>query len=389
MRKRLLVNLLVLCLVFTGLSLSQAAAEESYKVGALFSLSGRGAILGEPEKKTVQLIQEQINSEGGINGHPLEVVIYDDESDEGVCVAAFRKMAEQDGVAAVIGPSLSGPSLAVVPLAEEFKLPLIACAASYKIVTANRETGEQYKWVFKTAQSDSLAVSAIYAHMKRRGIRRIAILTEETGFGLSGREELLRLAPAFEISVVAAETYGPRATSMIPQLTRIKRLDRQAIVNWSIGPTQIVVMHNWRDLGMSVIPLYQSHGFGSPRNLALAGNAGEGVYCPLSACIIAPILPDNHPQKKVTMAYWQDYTKKYNEPVSSFGGHAWDAIHLVIDAFKAVGPQEEPMRDYLEYREGFVGQTGVFNFSPIDHNGLTREAFTMVVVRDGKWALAE
>jgi branched-chain amino acid transport system substrate-binding protein len=150
-----------------------------------------------------------------------------------------------------------------------------------------------------------------------------------------------------------------------------------------------VVMHNWRDLGMSVIPLYQSHGFGSPRNLALAGNAGEGVYCPLSACIIAPILPDNHPQKKVTMAYWQDYTKKYNEPVSSFGGHAWDAIHLVIDAFKAVGPQEEPMRDYLEYREGFVGQTGVFNFSPIDHNGLTREAFTMVVVRDGKWALAE
>ncbi|UCF03095.1 MAG: branched-chain amino acid ABC transporter substrate-binding protein, partial [Deltaproteobacteria bacterium] len=82
------------------------------------------------------------------------------------------------------------------------------------------------------------------------------------------------------------------------------------------------------------------------------------------------------------------YQEKYNEPLSSFGGHGWDALNLVIDALKAVGPDSAKIRDYIETRTNFIGQHGVFNFSPTDHNGLTKEAFEMVVVKDGDWALA-
>jgi branched-chain amino acid transport system substrate-binding protein len=366
---------------------AQAKAAEAYKVGAVFSVTGRASFLGDPEKKTAVMLQEEINKKGGINGHPLELIIYDDESDATKCTLAVRKLITRDNVCAIIGPSLSGLSLAVVPEAEKHQIPLVSCAASYKIVTKDPDTGEQWKWVFKTPQSDSMAVEAIYSHMKKHGISKIAILSGTTGYGESGRSELLRLAPQYGITIVADEKYGPKDTDMTAQLTKIKGLAPQAIVNWSIGPTQVVVVRNWKELGMTNITFYQSHGFGSRKNIELAAGAAEGVYCPLGACNIAKILPDDDPQKAVTMAYLQAYTAKYHEPLSSFGGHAWDALSMVEKALGAVGCDKAKIRDYLEHLTGFVGQHGIFNFSPKDHNGLTKDAFHMVVVKNGDWAL--
>jgi len=145
---------------------------------------------------------------------------------------------------------LSGLSLAVIPVAEEHKTPLVSCAASYKIVY-NEKTGKPYKWVFKTPQSDSMAVDAIYTHLKNRGINKIAIMSVTTGFGASGRSELIRLAPDYNMSIIADEKYGPKDTDMTAQLTKIKGQAPAAIVNWSIGPTQVTMIRNWRDLGMT------------------------------------------------------------------------------------------------------------------------------------------
>lgn len=364
-------------------------AVDPYKVGAVFSVTGRASFLGDPEKKTALMLQEQINKKGGINGHPLELVIYDDEGDSTKCALAVRKLITQDKVCAIMGPSLSGLSLAVLPEAEKHEIPLVSCAASFKIVTKDPATGEQRKWVFKTPQSDSMAVEAVYTHMKKHGISKIAIMTVTSGFGQSGRGELLRLAPQYGMTIVADEKYGPKDTDMTAQLTKIKGLAPQAIVNWSIGPTQVIVVRNWKELAMTNITFYQSHGFGSRKNIELAAGAAEGVYCPLGACNIAEILPNDHPQKRVTMGYLRAYSAKYNEPLSSFGGHAWDALTMIEQALAAAGCDKAKIRDYLENLTGFVGQHGVFNFSAKDHNGLTKDAFQMVVVKLGDWVIAD
>jgi branched-chain amino acid transport system substrate-binding protein len=378
-----------ICFFGMGLLISQAnALEGAYKVGAVFSVTGRASFLGDPEKKTVEMLAEKINASGGINGKKLEVVIYDDEGDATKCNLAVKKLITRDKVCAVIGPSLSGLSLAVIPVAEKNETPLVSCAASYKIVH-NEKTGKPYKWVFKTPQSDSMAVEAIYTHLKKRGISKIAIMSVTTGYGASGRSELIRLAPEFNINIIADEKYGPKDTDMTAQLTKIKGLAPGAIVNWSIGPTQVTMTRNWKDLGMTGIPLYQSHGFGSRKNIELAAGAAEGVICPLGACNIAELLPADNPQKSVTMGYLKSYMAKNNEPLSSFGGHAWDALELVVDALSAVGDNKAKIRDYLENKKGFVGQHGIFNFSPDDHNGLTKAAFYMVVVKNGDWALVD
>ncbi len=367
-----------------GLIFSCAKEKEPYKVGAVFSVTGRASFLGEPEKKTAEMIAEAVNKVGGINGHPLELVLLDDESDETKCVLAVKRLIKKDNVPVIIGPSLSGNTLAVVKVANEAKVPLVSCAASNKIVTPVVDR----KWVFKVPQSDTHAVEKIYDYLLKNGINKIAIMSVSTGFGASGREELLRLAPMVGIEILADERYGPKDTDITAQLTRIRGTDAQAIVNWSVGPTQVLAVKNWRDLGMTKIPFYQSHGFGSRKNIELAAGAAEGVFCPLGRVNIAELVPADHPQKKVIDIYNQAFQEKYNEPLSSFGGHAWDALNLVMDAMRAVGPDSAKIRDYIETRKNFVGQHGVFNFSPTDHNGLTKEAFEMVVVKEGDWALA-
>lgn len=365
------------------------AAAGVYKVGAVFSVTGRTSFLGDPEKKTALMLAEQINNAGGINGNKLELIVYDSEGDATKANLAVKKLITQDKVSAVIGPSLSGTSMAVLPIAEENETPLISCAASYKIVH-NAETGKPYKWVFKTPQTDTMAVEAIYTQLKKRGLNKIAIMSVTSGFGASGRGELIKLAPKYGMTIIADEKYGPKDTDMTAQLTKIKGLAPQAIVNWSVGPTQVVVLRNVRDLGMTSIPFYQSHGFGSRKNIELAAGAAEGVFCPLGAVNVAELLTPYDTQYNVAMSYMKDYKANYNEPLSSFGGHAWDALNMVVQALSAVGDDKAKIRDYLENNiKGFVGQHGIFNFSPDDHNGLTKEAFNMVVVKDGDWALVD
>jgi branched-chain amino acid transport system substrate-binding protein len=380
----LVVTLLVaVVLIPAGFSVSALAAEEPYKIGAVFSVTGGASFLGDPEKKTAEMIVEEVNKSGGINGHPLQLVLYDTESDATKCNLAVKKLIKTDGVPVVIGPSTSGESLAVVSVAEEAQVPLISCAASYKIVSPV----ESRKWIFKVAGSDSHVVGKLFDYMKAKKIEKLAIMTVSDGFGASGREELVRLAPDYGITIVADERYGPKDTDLTAQLTKIRSANPQAIVNWSTGPTQVLAVKNWNDLGMRSIPLFQSHGFGNRKNLELAGSAAEGVLLALARVNVGPLLSDDQPQKKIIMAYTSDYERRYKEPVSSFGGHAWDSMHLAIAALKAVGPNPAKIRDFLENTKGFVGQHGIFNMSPQDHNGLSKDDLEMIVVKNGDWAL--
>ena len=118
-----------------GLMISPASAfKGTYKVGAVFSVTGRASFLGDPEKKTAEMIAEQINKAGGINGKKLELIVYDTEGDATKANLEVKKLITQDKVSAIIGPSLSGTSLAVVPLAEKYKTPLVSCAATRSFI---------------------------------------------------------------------------------------------------------------------------------------------------------------------------------------------------------------------------------------------------------------
>ncbi|HSW64730.1 MAG TPA: ABC transporter substrate-binding protein [Dissulfurispiraceae bacterium] len=378
---RLLPMAAALILVF--LAAISGHAQEPVKIGAIFSVTGGASFLGEPEKNTVLMLKEQINKAGGINGHPVEVIIEDSKSDESAAVLAAKKLIERDKVVAIIGPSTTGESMAVLKIATNAQVPLISAAAGSGIT----QPVEDRYWIFKTAQYDTSAVEAIYAHLKKQGINTIGIISVTSGFGDAGRKALQEMSPKFGISIVADERYGPKDADMTTQLAKIKASGAKAVINWSIGPGQVVVAKNWTALKMGV-PLYQSHGWGSKKNIELAGKSAEGVIAPLSRLVVWDKLADKHPQKAALKKYSQEYEARFKGEPGAFGGYAYDALMLVVEASRKAGADRKTIRNYIENSiKKWPGVSGVFTMSPKDHCGLDKEAFEMVVVKNGDWEI--
>ncbi|HIJ59231.1 MAG TPA: ABC transporter substrate-binding protein [Nitrospirae bacterium] len=360
-----------------------ALAKEPFKIGAVLSVTGAASFLGEPEKNTLVMLAEHINSTGGINGIPVEVIIEDSKSDETQAVLAVKKLLEKDKVLAIIGPSTTGETMAVIPIVTNEKTPLISCASASKIT----EPVKERYWVFKTAPNDYSAVEAMYKYMKGIGITNIGILTITTSYGDAGRAALKDMSGKFGIKILADERYGPKDSDMTTQLTKIKASGAQAIVNWSVGPGQIVVTKNWNTLKLG-IPLFQSHGFGSKRNIQLAGKASEGVKVPLGRLVIWDKLADNHPQKPILKKFSTDYETRFKSEPGTFGGHAYDAFMMVVEALKKVGPDKKKIRDYIENNiKNWPGTGGIYNMSANDHCGIDSSAFEMVIVNNGDWQI--
>ncbi len=375
---------LVICTLVLGAPLATTAqAEDVIKIGAIFSVTGPASFLGEPEKNTALMLQDQINEQGGLLGKKVEVIIYDDETDVNKCVLAADKLLKKDKVCAVIGPTTSGNTLAIVNKFPSAQVPMVSCAAAEKIVKPVN------KWVFKTPQSDRHAVMKILQHAKAQGFKKIAILTVSNGYGQAGRAVLKELVPAEGFELVADELYGPKDTDMTPQLTKIKDLQPDAIICWGTNPGPAVISRNRAQLGMAT-PLYQSHGVASKKFIELAGDSANGLMLPAGRLIVAAQIPDGHPQKNVLVEYIKNYEERYKIPVSSFGSYAADALMLVVQAVEAGGSADpKAIRDNIEKITGFMGVTGEYNFSPVDHNGLDADAFEMLVIENNDWKIIQ
>jgi branched-chain amino acid transport system substrate-binding protein len=328
------------------------------------------------------MLEEDLNKAGGLLGRKVEVFIVDDESDATKAVTAVDRLIKRDRVVAVIGPSTSGSTLAIIPKIEEAQIPLISCAAARKIVEPVR------RWVFKVAASDILAVRKIFSDLKQRGLTKIAILTASDAYGAGGREDIKELAPQMGIALVADEVFGPRDTDMTVQLTRIKGTPAQVIVVWGTNPGPAVIARNRAQLKITT-PLYMSSGVASKRFIELAGPENvEGILLPAGRLLVEGQLPAGHPQKNVLSGYVKEYEKRFNQPVSTFGGHAWDAMMVLAQAIRnAKSAEPAAIRDAVEKVRGFYGTAGEFNVSVDDHSGLTEEAFAMVRITRGDWEL--
>ena len=369
------------------LVLGPAAAQEPYRVGAIFSITGPGSSLGIPERDTALMLEAEINARGGVRGpdgrrHPLKLVIYDDASDETRAVLAAKKLIDEDRVAAIVGTTLSGTSLAILDTVQKAEVPLVSCAAAIKIV----EPAAERKWVFKTPQSDHLIVGVLVDYLKAQGVTRVGWLNVDYAFGQLGWVEFEKAAQKAGLTIVANEKFGQKDVDMTAQLTRVKMAAPQAVVVWSIPPSASLATKNYADLGLKA-PLLQSHGVGNKKYIELAGGAADGVRFPAGKLLVAEQLADNDPQKAVLLAYARDFEARYG-PRNTFGGHAWDAVQLVVKALEKAGPDRAGVRAAIETTRGFVGITGVFDFSPADHNGLDRRAATMIQIVDGQWKLA-
>lgn len=356
---------------------------ETIKVGAIFAVTGGASFLGGPEARSAEMVVEEINKAGGINGNTIELIVKDSGGNPEKAISFAKQLIEEEKVLAIIGPSTSGESMKIKKIAEEGKTTLLSCGAAEVIVNPVAS------YVFKTPQKDSFAVKKIYTEMKKLGINKIAVVAGNTGFGKAGKAQLEQLAPEFAVEILAAETYDKNATDLSALVAKLMaNKDIQAVVNWSIVPAQAIIAKNMRQAGWQV-PLFQSHGFGNIKYVEAAGVAAEGIIFPAGRLLVADVLPDSDPQKALLMKYKADYEGKYKEAASTFGGHGYDAITILAEVIKTAGNDRAKVRDAIESLKDFPGTGGVFSYSAEDHNGLDINSFVMLTVKDGKFVLYE
>jgi branched-chain amino acid transport system substrate-binding protein len=356
-----------------------AATQEPIRIGSFLAVTGPAAFLGEPERKTLELYVDRINAEGGVLDQPLELVVYDTGMNAKDAVTFVKRLIEQDQVDALIGGTTTGETMAVVKLVEEAGLPFISLAGASVVVDPVQ------KWVFKTPHTDRMAIDKIYQDMRREGIAAIGLIGGSGGFDQSCIANAEELAPEHGIEIKANETYGAGDTDMTPQLTKIKNAGVDAVLFCGFGAASTIVTKNYAQLGIEE-PLYHNHGSCSKQFIDGAGAAAEGVRLPCAALLVADQLPGDDPQKAVAQAYADAYTEATGEDVSTFGGHAYDALLLLVHALERAGSKEpSAVRDALEATDGLVGVDGIFTMSPEDHMGLGLESFKMLAVEDGDW----
>ena len=358
-----------------------ALAQEPIRIGAFLSVTGPASFLGDPEQKTLEMLIERINAEGGVLGRKLQLVSYDDGGDAEKARTFAKRLLEQDRVDAIVGGSTTGATMAAVPLVEAAQTPFISLAGAVVIVEPTK------KWVFKTPHTDRMACEKIFVDLQSRKISKVALISGSGGFDKSMRGECLKVAPKYGIEFVADETYGATDTDMTAQLTKIKSSGAQAVLNAGFGQGPAIVTRNYRQVGLT-LPLYQSHGVASKEYIKLSGPAADGVRLPAAALLVADQLPAGDAQKPVVVGYGKAFADKYKADVSTFGGHAYDGLMLAVNAVKAAGSTDKAkVRDALEATKGYVGTGGVVNMSASDHMGLDLSAFRMLEVRNGNWAL--
>jgi branched-chain amino acid transport system substrate-binding protein len=365
----------------SGLGATDEAAAQ-FKLGSVLSVTGPASFLGDPEKKTLEIYIADINAKGGINGKQLQLIVYDDGADANAARTFATRLVEEDKVGAMIGGSTTGSTLAMIPLFEDAQIPFISLAGAVQVIEPVR------KWVFKTPHTDRMACEKIFADLNQRKLTTIGLIWGTGAFGKSMRDQCVAVAAKAGITIAHEESYGPRDSDMTPQLTNIKaKAGVQAVVNADFGQGPAIVTRNYRQLGIT-LPLYQSHGVASKQFIELAGPAAEGVRLPAAALLVANKLPDNDPQKPVVTSYTQIYQQKTSQPVSTFGGHAFDALMIFVEAAKRAGSFDAgKMRDQIEQTKNFVGTGGIVNMSPSDHMGLDLSAFRMLEIKGGDWTL--
>ena len=374
--------------VALGLAFAAGAAHAQLKVGITVSATGPAASLGIPERNTVELMPKEIG------GQKVTYIVLDDASDTTSAVKNIRKLVSEDKVDVVLGSTTSPNSLGMIDVAAESQTPMIAWAASSRIV---EPVDEKRRWVFKTPQNDSHMSTAIVSHMTSNNVKNVAFIGFADAYGEGWYEQFKSVAEARGIKIVANERFTRTDTSVTGQVLKIMGAKPDAVLVGGSGTPAALPQKALKERGYAG-KYYQTHGVANADFLRVGGKDVEGTLLPAGPVLVAAQLPASNPVRKSALEYIDAYEKAHGKgSVSTFGGHAWDAGLLLKAAVPVALNKAQPgtpefraaLRDALEGTKNVAGAHGIFNMSPTDHLGLDQRARVMVKIENGTWKYQE
>ncbi len=375
----------------------RASASMPYKIGFIASITGPGASLGVPERDVARMIQERLTVQRGIAGpdrarHDVELLIFDDQSSADVAAGLARRLIGEEKVTVLVAGTLSGPSLAMVPIAAEGRTPMISMASARSIIE-DPQTRRMRPWLFKPVPENLHSAQAQVDYLKAAGLTRICHLHENTAYGKDTSDSAQAVYGKGGVSIVYDDSFERTGTEF-PQVARVRASGCQAVVIGSIPPAASLVNVAVRER-LPSIRIIHGHGACSPDLIKTAGAAAEGTVMPCGKILVADQLPPHDTVKALNMRFVSDYqTFTRGQPISTFAGHAYDSLQWALAALRTLPDrlplerQRESVREALETKiANFRGTHGLTTLSPDDHLGFNYKDFMTVTVKGGKFII--
>jgi branched-chain amino acid transport system substrate-binding protein len=357
-------------------------------VGVTLSATGPAASLGIPEKNTIDLMPKTIA------GQKINYIVLDDATDTTTAVKNTRKLISEDKVDVIVGSTITPNSLAMIDVVAEGETPMIAMAASSRIV---EPMDSKRKWVFKTPQNDAQMSTAIVEHMTNNNVKTVAYIGFSDAYGEGWWNEFSKIAEARKINIVGNERFNRTDTSVTGQVLKVLAAKPDAVLIGGAGTPAALPQKSLKEKGYKGV-IYQTHGVANADFLRVCGKDCEGTFLPAGPVLVAAQLPADHPVKKSAMEYVTKYEAAQGKgTVSTFGAHAWDAGLLLTNAVPVALKKAQPgtkefraaLRDALEGTKNLPAAHGVFNMSENDHLGFDQRSRVMVKVDGGTWKLVK
>ena len=380
--RRALLKAAVAAPVATPLAVRAQAG--TVKIGSVLSVTRPAAFLGEDMKAGMELAIEQINAAGGIGGRKIEWFFYDAESQTQKGLNALRRLMTQDNVDIVVGGgNMSGMAMAMLQVTEKAQLPFISTEGAMTIVHPVAER----PFTFKSTVDDDQVIARLADYFSKKGIKKVGLLADSSGFGQSAVEQAKKVAPARGLEMIY-ETFNPADTDLTPQLTKLKGAGVQAIVCWTVASPGVVFMKQARAMGIDA-QLVQSYGFVDKRYMDLAGDAAKDVLLVSVKFPVGDDLPATDPSRANIAALTAAFEKRFGRRPNQFAAQTYDAIMLAKMAIEKGGTDKAKVRDALRGIKGYQGVGGTFNFAADRHSGLSKDDLVLLRYEGGRFRLAD
>jgi branched-chain amino acid transport system substrate-binding protein len=373
-------------ILMTWVSPAYVAEKSPYKIGVNLEFTGPWAEVTKTVRNAMVLEVERINKMGGIDGHLLELIFEDNGFDLGRVAANMTKFTRDKEILAVVGPFEDNLQATTRAIAEREKITNIIICPSNPMVRDLKQ-----KWAFNIAQSDIIVSQKLVDLSLARKYKKVLVFPAAIPLAKSLAEYYKRFGEEKGMKVIVSkETHKPTDIDMTPQLIKLKPIiEREKIDAFyacTAGPPGPIICKNLRTLGVKT-PILGTHAFGFGFIIALGGEAMEGVEFPGAKPVVFDQLDENDPVKSINIDLDKRLKDRYAVGIDQLAGYGHDTIGLIHDALKRCQGKvsRAAFRDALENTKGLKSCHGIYNYSPTDHDGLSKKDMVFIRIEGGKF----
>jgi ABC-type branched-subunit amino acid transport system substrate-binding protein len=353
-----------------------AGAQQVYKIGISAGLTGYAATIDRGWRDGVEVTAAFLNAKGGIMGRKLEVVTEDNKSEPQEAVTVYRKMMSSDKVEIFLSGCVSAGNFAAAPMVVRAQIPMVLCS----LLPANPD---HLKWAFSTLPPASMEVDKRLEYLKEKTqIKKIGVLHDPTPYANVQKAAAEKNAGNYGLEIVGVEQYKQDDADLSVQISKMHAAGARAILKIGIGGTTLTAAKNIKQLGLDLLMLTSVEDLAVFR--PVADVLGDKFFFVAAPSQVYDGLPDG-PVKAEISKFLPLWKAKFGDRDPNWGSRGWDAVLLTQKAIEQGKSFEGPkVRDQLEAVTGLQGTTSVYNMTPDNHAGITKNPLLLATIIGGK-----